>query len=292
MNHELLAIKKQMILIADSGSTKTDWCLVEGMEVVKSVATQGITPIHQSPDEIENILKSELLPNVSDYNIDQLFFYGSGCRQDLIPDLHALISRIVPCKHIEIHNDLLAAARALLGTNSGIACILGTGANSCLYDGREIIANTPPLGFILGDEGSGAVIGRNFVNALFKHQLPAELKDEFCRTMHLDLATIINKVYRQPMANRFLASLVYFILEHLECEGVREFVIGNLREFIRKNINPYHSPSMPLNAVGSVAHFFQSEFATAAHAEGYTIGTIMRRPMEGLIKFHQDSNIV
>lgn len=292
MNHELLAIKKQMILIADSGSTKTDWCLVEGMEVVKSVATQGITPIHQSPDEIENILKSELLPNVSDYNIDQLFFYGSGCRQDLIPDLHALISRIVPCKHIEIHNDLLAAARALLGTNSGIACILGTGANSCLYDGREIIANTPPLGFILGDEGSGAVIGRNFVNALFKHQLPAELKDEFCRTMHLDLATIINKVYRQPMANRFLASLVYFILEHLECEGVREFVIDNLREFIRKNINPYHSSSMPLNAVGSVAHFFQSEFATAAHAEGYTIGTIMRRPMEGLIKFHQDSNIV
>lgn len=279
-----------MILIADSGSTKTDWCIVDKGKAVQSVATQGITPIHQTAEQISDILRNELMPHVP-VNIvfEMIRFYGSGCREDVVPQLKAVIEQVIPCKALEISSDLLGAARGLLGRKPGIACILGTGANSCLYDGEKIIDNTPALGYILGDEGSGAVLGRNFVNALFKHRLPEELKEEFCRETNLDLDTIINKVYRQPLANRFLASLSLFILRHAEVEELRQLVIDNFDDFIDKNIKPYNRSDLSINAIGSLAFYFQKELVEASKVRGYSVGKIERSPMQGLIDYECQS---
>ena len=167
-----------MILIADSGSTKTDWAVVDDGRMVTSMATQGINPFHQDTDNIAAVIETELLPKMGDIYPEEIYFYGSGCREDKVEMMCSILGKTFPhCMRIEAQGDLLAAARAVCGANEGIACIMGTGANSCLYDGKRVVENTPPLGYILGDEGSGAVLGKLFVNALFKGQLPESLKD-------------------------------------------------------------------------------------------------------------------
>ena len=280
-----------MILIADSGSTKTDWCIIGGGKKI-SVSTQGITPVHQQPEDIITVLTKELLPQTNSiqsglrtFAIDTLFFYGSGCRPDLIPSFSATLQSFFPETRVEVSSDLLAAARALLGHHEGIAAILGTGANSCLYDGEKIIGNTPALGYILGDEGSGAVLGKRFINALFKRQLPQSLIHD----MNLDINEIICRVYRQPLANRYLASFAPLIKQHITTPGVRELVIQNFVDFFQKNIAPYNRPDLPINVVGSIAYYLQSEFRQAAQIAGYQIGIIMRTPMEGLISYHTNN---
>ena len=185
-----------------------------------------------------------------------------------------------------MNSDLLGAARSLCRKEAGIACILGTGANSCLYDGERIVRNTPALGYILGDEGSGAVLGRLFVNALYKGQLPATLRKSFEHDTGLDLVTIINKVYREPMANRFLASLSTFIGKHLDCEPLRQLVVQNFRKFFRHNLVAYETSHLPVGAVGSIAWYYREQLAEAAAAEGFRLGTVMQSPMKGLIAFH------
>ena len=278
-----------MILIADSGSTKTDWCLIREDDLI-SISTQGITPVHQSREDIEDILTHELLPQINREMpelrlpaVESVFFYGSGCRQDLIPQLTYIIQNTFPESKIEVGSDLLAAARALLGEKEGIAAILGTGANSCLYDGHDIIENTPALGYILGDEGSGAVLGKNFINAVFKRRLPQSLIQD----MNLDINDIINRVYRQPLPNRYLASLAPLIKQHINTTGVRELIVQNFIDFFEKNISPYGRPELPVNVVGSIAYYLQPEFMTAAEITGYKPGIILRTPIEGLIAYHK-----
>lgn len=272
------------ILIADSGSTKTDWTLVdsEHQEVVAEYHTQGINPVHQSEDTIRQILSSiDLHPSP-----DALFFYGAGCTEAQIPTMRRLLNDAFQTTDIEVNSDLLGAARALCGRDSGIACILGTGANSCLYDGDHIVRNTPALGYILGDEGSGAVLGRLFVNALYKGLLPVTLRNTFERDTNLDIATIINKVYREPMPNRFLASLSTFIGQHIDCEPLRQLVIQNFRQFFHHNIAAYNAAHLPVSAVGSIAWYYRDLLAEAAAGEGFCLGTVVQSPMQGLIAYH------
>ena len=183
-----------MILIADSGSTKTDWCLADRGMIVSRKDTQGINPFHQDEDEINRIIIEELLPVLGDAEIDEVVFYGSGCRAEKIVPMHNLLSDLFPNSDVEINSDLIAAARAVCGRNAGIACILGTGSNSCFYDGMKVVMNTPPLGYILGDEGSGAVLGRLFINALYKGELPPSIREEFTKSTNLSLSDIIENV--------------------------------------------------------------------------------------------------
>ena len=213
-----------MILIADSGSTKTDWMLLHSSnpqlkhEVIATFHTQGITPIHQTAGDIRQILEQELMPQFSTFpraalihsgilettvfqNLN-IFFYGSGCTPEHVPMMVQLFNEELSPKSVEVHSDLMAAARALCQHEAGIACILGTGANSCLYDGEKIVQNTPALGYILGDEGSGSVLGRMFLNAIFKNPDFADIRNEYLETAKLTQADIIKKVYREPMANR------------------------------------------------------------------------------------------
>ena len=209
---------KQHILIADSGSTKTEWDL-DGLRI----KTQGINPFHQDDDTIRAILCDELLPqlyshcSVSEFSSLKVSFYGSGVRPELEEKIVRLLSEAFPeAKQIDAHSDLLGAAIALCGHSEGIACILGTGANSCLFDGQRIVKNTPPMGYVLGDEGSGAVLGIRFLNALYKDRLPHTILSDFEAYIGMNLAQVIDRVYRQPLANRWLASLSEFIHAHMD----------------------------------------------------------------------------
>ena len=276
-----------MILIADSGSTKTDWAVVDNGRQVVAMSTQGINPFHQDAENIATVIEEELLPKMGNIEPEGIFFYGSGCREDKVEMMCGILGKAFPqCARIEAQGDLLAAARAVCGEREGIACIMGTGANSCLYDGNRVVENTPPLGYILGDEGSGAVLGKLFVNALFKGQLPSELKDEWLEETGLSLNIIINKVYREPLANRFLASTSRFIHQHLSVEPLERMVVYNFREHFRRNVNQYGRKDLTVGAIGSVAYYYREQLQKAAAAEGYSLGKVMRSPMDGLVRYH------
>ena len=275
-------------IIADSGSTKTDW-LVNGQ---LRFTTQGINPIHQDDDTILAILMDELLEKNLNTHLSplksqisnlksQINFYGSGVRPDQEERMVQLLATVFPhVEHIEAKSDMLGAARALCGTSPGMACILGTGANSCLYDGHDIIANTPPMGYILGDEGSGAVMGKLFLNALYKNRLSENAKEKFEQRFNITIADVIDRIYRQPMANRWLASLCPYIHEQLDQPAVEQLVVANFRNFITCNLAPYHRTDLLINAVGSVAFFFRAQLEQAAAMEGYQLGTILRSPLD------------
>ena len=251
-----------LTLIADSGSTKTD-------------------------NEIRQILHQELLTYLSIENISHVYFYGSGVRPEKEASMAQLLREMFSCAEIvEAHSDLLGAARALCGHNYGIASILGTGANSCLYDGMNILQHTPALGYILGDEGSGAVMGKRFLHDLYCGLLSEDLKDEFEKKTKLSLPEIINRVYRQPLANRFLASLTEFIHDHLSDSAVEDLVRQSFIDFIRIYIAPYEHQYLPLSFVGSIAHYFADQLSEAVESEEYTLGTILHNPIEGLVEYH------
>lgn len=274
-------------IIADSGSTKTDWCVLTDGSITHCVNTQGINPFHQSPDVIKDIITSELLPQINGITPDEIHFYGSGCNSGNAEIVKSLLSEIFKeTTEISVSNDLLGAARAVCGSNKGIACIMGTGANSCLFDGKSIIANTPPLGYILGDEGSGAVLGKLFLNALYKGFLPETLRKEFEAWSGMNYQDIITRIYREPLANRFLASLAPFIHENISEPAIQNIATDNFRNFFRRNVVQYNSQQLPVGAVGSIAFYFQEQLREAASLEGYAINRILRSPMDGLLEYH------
>ena len=281
-----------MILIADSGSTKTDWALQSDTGSLAYYHTQGINPFHQDCTVIAEILRCELLPQLNPEAITCVCFYGSGVRSELEPVMISLLQEAFPCaKQIEAHSDLLGAARALCSHNYGIASILGTGANSCLYDGKTILSNTPALGYILGDEGSGGVMGKLFLHELYKGVLSKNIKLEFEQEYGMTMSAVIQRVYREPMPNRFLSSIAPFIYSHMSDTIVHRLVIDNFRDFFRYNIRPYNHPELPVSFVGSIAWHFRDQLAEAADAEGFRLGKILQSPLEGLIAYHKNQSI-
>ena len=282
-----------MHLIADSGSTKTDWCLCNKSTTLSSIQTQGINPYHQTEEAIEEVLREELLPQLKSQELMahssqlHIIFYGSGCANETACNrIKEALFKVLDTKDVTIHSDLLGAARALCGHEEGIACVLGTGSNSCLFNGKEIIANTPPLGYILGDEGSSAVLGRRLVGDCLKNQLPEPLRDEFLAEYNLTQEIILEKVYRQPLANRFLASLTPFLSKHREVPEVHKLLVESFTDFFVRNVKQYRRPWLPIHFVGSIANAFPAELKEAAESLGMELGTILQSPMEGLIKYH------
>lgn len=279
-----------MILIADSGSTKTDWCLIDESENPAFFTTQGINPFHQSRKEIDHILHQEVMTGGKEriaktIPVKKIFFYGAGCTPEKAPILQAALQEAFPqASTIEVASDMLGAARSLCGHQPGIVCILGTGSNSCYYDGKQIIHNTPPLGYILGDEGSGASLGKRLVSDCLKHQLPEEVCKRFLTQYQLSMPEIIERVYRQPMANRFLASCSRFLYENRQEPSIRQLITECFGDFIRRNILSY--PKSALFFTGSVAHYYAEELKEAAASYHLQIAAIAQRPMEGLIAFH------
>ena len=284
-----------MHLIADSGSTKTDWCLCEGSTILSNIQTQGINPYHQTEEAIEEVLREELLPqltttlNATPYTLN-IIFYGSGCANATACNrIKEALFKVLGTKDVTVHSDLLGAARALCGHEEGIACVLGTGSNSCLYNGKEITSNIPPLGYILGDEGSSAVLGRRLVGDCLKRQLPEALCNEFLAEYQLTQEIILERVYRQPLANRFLASLTPFLSKHREVPEVHKLLVESFVDFFVRNVKQYRRPWLRIHFVGSIANAFSSELKEAAESLGMELGTIQQSPMEGLIKYHTDT---
>ena len=276
-----------MILIADSGSTKTDWCVAKDGFTVKRFTTQGINPYHQDERRINGIVLDELLPQTGEYKLKKIVFYGSGCRDETIPTMkNILYSAFNNNVEVEIYSDLLGAARAICGHEEGIACILGTGSNSCLYDGNKIVGNIPPLGYILGDEGSGATLGKIFINEILKNNQMSDLKKEFLQVLQMTEGDIIDRVYRQPMANRFLASLAPFIHSHIERHEVNEIVTENFRQFLLKNVKRYHRDDLQVSFIGSIAWHFKSQLLQSALEENVYVGRVEKSPMDGLLRYH------
>ncbi len=232
--------------------------------------------------EMQSIISHELMrldafPDAN--NIEKVCFYGAGCTKEKAPLLQGVLqSLFTSASVVEVGSDMLGAARALLGDEEGIACILGTGANSCLYDGHDIVANVSPMGFILGDEGSGAVLGKTFINLLYKDGHD-DMREKFERKTGLTAATIIQRVYREPTPNRFLASLAPFIKENMDKCWVQKMVINEFRNFFRRNVAHYNRRDLPCSFVGSIAFHFERELRIAAYSEDYKVGKILKEPL-------------
>lgn len=276
-----------MILTADSGSTKTDWKLTTEGSNETLFSTQGINPFHMSENTVEDIIRNELIPciekNAGISDIVEIHFYGAGCTPAKIPVMERILRSSFPnAGKVEVASDLLGAAKALCGDKEGIACILGTGANSCYYDGKEIIENVSPMGFILGDEGSGAVIGKTFINELYKG-LHSDFIPVFEKETGLCQADIIQKVYREPLPNRFLASLSVFINTHKdEQPWIKDMIVDCFRNFFRKNIAHYNRRDLSVNFVGSIAYYYSEQLKESANLEGFRIGRILKSPLIAL----------
>lgn len=279
-----------MILIADCGSTKIDWCVVDHGKLVKQVFTCGMNALLLTEDEMQLRIATELMPEIKDFNIDKVYYYGAGCVSDEVcGNVRNAIAANLAAREIEVHSDLLAAARALCDHNAGIACILGTGSNSCVYDGHDIVDNVSPLGYILGDEGSGAVLGKILVGDVLKQQLPQELCEKFLEQYGLDRLTIIRRVYKEPQANRFLASLTRFLIENIEHPAIYALVYNSFKSFFVRNIANYDNyKELKVNFVGSIAYYYSAVLKQVGADMGCNIGTIIQSPMEGLLNYHRN----
>ncbi len=283
-----------MILIADCGSTKIDWCVLADKKVEKQVFTLGMNAVMLTEEEMRGRISNELMPELGGLSakIDSVYFYGAGCiSAEVCGNVASAIKANIPsATKVEVYSDLLAAARALCGREPGIACIMGTGSNSCLYDGRGIAHNVSPLGYVLGDEGSGAVLGKLFLGDVLKNQLPADVAAKFLEGYNLDLLTIIRRVYREPLGNRFMASVTPFISKHIDVPQIHDMVLGSFKAFFRRNIMQYEGYSEhKVNFIGSIAVYFRPVLEEAAKECGCTIGRILKSPMEGLLAFHSEN---
>jgi N-acetylglucosamine kinase-like BadF-type ATPase len=280
-----------MILIADSGSTKTQWCLADNEKRLISIATQGINPYFQSEEDIFKILKIELLPFLNSPLVElQIFFYGAGCGSTEKNKLMKIaLTKTFSEASIEVNNDLLGAARALCGKEKGIAAILGTGSNTCYFDGEKIAEHpeSSGLGYILGDEGSGAHIGKTFIQAYLNKELPTIIAEKFYQSFKLKKEDILNAVYKKPMPNRFLASFSTFVNENSTDEYLRDLVINCFNQFFDKHVCKYpQHKNVPLNCVGSVAFNFRTILQKVAHTKGVAIGKIITNPIDDLTRYH------
>ncbi len=278
-----------MILIADCGSTKIDWCVVENGKVVNQIFTCGMNAVMLTEEEMAERIGNELVPELGDAKIDAVYFYGAGCINEEVCGhvANAIRKNIPSAQTVDVHTDLLAAARALCGHSAGIACIMGTGSNSCYYDGEKICDNVSPLGYILGDEGSGAVLGKILLGDVLKNQLPKHLCEKFLKDYELDRMTIIRRVYKEPQGNRFLASVTPFLIQNIEEPAIHALVLNAFKAFFVRNIAQYEGyKDLKVNFIGSIAYYYRSVLEEAAAACGCTVGTIIKSPMEGLIAFH------
>ena len=276
-----------MLLIADSGSTKTHWSLVKADGHCTHHYTQGINPFFQTEEEIAELLQTGLLPELVGNEMDEIYFFGAGCvGSNQVNRVWTAFSNVFRCGKIEIDSDLMGAAKALCGDEPGIACILGTGSNSCFYDGVKIAQQVSPLGFIIGDEGSGAVLGKRLVADCLKNQLPEEMKKRFLARFNLTSVQIVENVYRKPFPNRFLASLSVFLKENIEEPAIYRIVYEGFTDFFKRNVFQYDCQSYKVNVAGSVGFYYQDVLLKVAGDMSVRLGKIIQAPMDGLINYY------
>ncbi|GAB3750181.1 N-acetylglucosamine kinase [Spirosoma pomorum] len=279
-----------MILIADSGSTKTDWLLLDGLQSQRIVQTDGFNPYYQTTEQIYATLQTQLLPQLPTEDVTDVFFYGAGCSGPAVnPVIENAIRVLFPdIQTVDVNSDMLGAARAAAGNESGIVCILGTGSNACRYDGKQITQEILSLGFWLGDEGSGGYLGKTLVRDFFQNRLPDELRVTFDQKYALDRPTLLENAYQKPYPNRYFASFTPFLTEHLSHLHVQQLVHEAFRLFLETYVIRLPDAStLPIHFVGSIAHYFQEQLAQVVEQLGLTMGRVIKSPIDRLADYHQ-----
>lgn len=278
------------LLIADAGSTKIDWAYLSPDGGVRLFQTEGLNALLASGDDMARVFGT-VCKSLPDSEVNQVFYYGAGCAtQAICGKIRQALSSTLNTGDVFVASDLLGAARALLGHEPGIACILGTGSNSCLYDGTDITMNIPPMGFILGDEGSGASLGKRLLGDIAKTVAPEHIRDHFARRFALTVPDILDRVYRQAPPNRFLASMVPFISDNIRDPYMTALVRREFSDFLSRNVMLYPGANeMPVHFTGSIARVFGDILRDAAASASLSVGTILAAPMPGLITYHTQS---
>jgi glucosamine kinase len=281
-----------MILIADSGSTKTDWRIIDSENRIHQFRTAGINPYFQSSEDIVKILQEELIPAcgslLENETISEIWFYGAGCSSPAkVQVVENALNEVFISAQIEVQHDLLAAARAVCGHKPGIAAIMGTGSNSCWYDGEKIVENIPSLGYILGDEGSGAHLGKLLLSDVLTGDAPENISKNFFERLKYSKEDVLEAVYKQPLPNRFLAQFSKFIYQNLKDPYMTDLVARSFEAFFQKHICKYSvHKDLKMGVVGSVAFYFSNILRRVAEENGVEIQTIIESPIAGLALYH------
>ena len=277
-----------MILVADGGSTKTDWRLLRDGQEFKQMQTSGFNPYLSGTDEIESILWKELQPYLNNTGISRIYYYGAGCSTVIRNQVvEQAFERVFPSAKICIDHDLIGAARALCGSNAGIAAILGTGSNSCFYDGTNIIDKIFSSGYLFGDEGSGAYMGKILLTAYLHDELPPVLAEKLNAEHLLSKESILENVYTKPTPNRFLASFSSFIFHNRDHPYLHELIFDNFRQFYKYQVCCYPGyRDVPVNFAGSVAYHYKELLLNVGQEFGIRTGKIIQSPIEGLVEYH------
>jgi len=275
-------------LIADSGSSKAEWCLVNGKSK-KTFLTQGLSPYFLSAEQIEYIIEQELVPKLKGVSPEEVYFYGTGCSNpDNVKLVKKAIQRVFSDATIMVDHDLMGAARALCGKEKGIACILGTGSNSCYYNGKKIIKNSPGLGYVLGDEGSGAYLGRKVIQYFLYNTFDPDLADRFKAKFNTNSDEILTAVYKKPLPNRYLASYAVFLAENRGHYMVENIIEDAFNDFFFNHVLKYReSWTTPIHFTGSVAYGFKDVLKDMCSGYELQLGRVLKKPIDGLVKFHQ-----
>ncbi len=275
-----------MNIIAESSTTRTEWTLVDGKEIMEHAFTKGLNPFFQSRREISHTVRLELPEAFFRRRWNHVYFYGAGCANKekcKIMESSLVAQFKTP---VTVESDLLGAARGLLVRQTGLACIIGTGSNSCLYNGHEIVKNVASLGFVLGDEGSGAYMGKLFIADMLKGIAPKDLSQAFCEKFMVTPNILMDDVYTRPMAGRTLSHYSTFLAEHLDNAYVYRLVYNAFMSFFERNIAAYDYKQQPVSFVGSTSVVFENVLRRAAADFGITINKIIRYSMPGLVEFH------
>ncbi len=276
------------ILIADSGSTKTQWCLLQGNKK-KMISTQGISPYFLNDKSIGEILCNELVPKLGKLEVNEIYYYGTGCSNPVnISLVKRALKKVFPKAKVYVDHDLLGAAKGLCGDEKGIACILGTGSNSCFYNGKKVVKNSPGLGFILGDEGSGTHLGKKVLQHYLYGTFDEELMDKFKAKYTETNAEILDNVYKKDLPNRYIAGFASFLVENRGHYMIENIIEDSINDFFFNHIYKYReSWTMPINFVGSVAYGFKDTLKQMCSDYELKLGKVIKDPMDGLIKYHQ-----
>ena len=275
------------ILIADSGATKCEWCLINGKKK-QIVYTQGMSPYFLNAAQIEAIIRNELLPELKKAEVLKVWYYGTGCLNPANARLvKKAIKSVFSAAEVHVSHDLMGAAKALCGNSKGIACILGTGSNSCYYDGKKIVRNSPGIGYVLGDEGSGAYLGKKVIQYYLYKTFDEELRYKFDEKYHTNAVEILENVYKKPLPNRYLASFTIFLSENRGHYMIENIIEDGLNDFFFNHLCKYgESWKYPINFVGGVSFGFRDVLAQLCDSYEFELGRILKNPLEGLIEYH------
>jgi glucosamine kinase len=274
-------------LIADSGATKAEWCLVNNGKK-KTLFSQGISPYFLNTDQIAELIQDEVAKKLKNIQIEEIDYYGTGCANpDNAKSVKKALKRVFPGARVQVYTDLMAAARAVCGREKGIACILGTGSNSCYYNGKTIVKNSPGLGYVLGDEGSGAYLGKRVIQYYLYDTFDEDLRSRFDARFVTNKVEILDNVYKKPLPNRYLASFTMFLAENRGHYMIENIIEDGLNDFFFQHLGKYAEIwKHPLSFVGSVAHGFKDVIQDLCNSYEFQLGKILKNPMQGLVDYH------